>query len=81
MPKTRGIPINTDARRAQEFWASANGMNLLFTIPKPFVDLKAGFKLACKEAGIEGVTWHTSRHTFASRLVDRGAETVTVKEL
>lgn len=56
-------------------------MNLLFTIPKPFVDLKAGFKLACKEAGIEGVTWHTSRHTFASRLVDRGAETVTVKEL
>jgi hypothetical protein len=48
---------------------------------KPFVDLKAGFKLACKKAGIAGVTWHTLRHTFASRLVDRGVDIVTVKEL
>jgi integrase len=46
-----------------------------------FRDLKAGFKLACKQAGIDGVTWHTLRHTFASRLVRNGADIVTVKEL
>ena len=48
---------------------------------KPLRDLKAGFKLACKKAGISGVTWHTLRHTFASRLVSRGEDIVTVKEL
>jgi site-specific recombinase XerD len=27
------------------------------------------------------VTWHTLRHTFASRLLDRGVDIVTVKDL
>jgi site-specific recombinase XerD len=38
-------------------------------------------ELACKKAEIEGVTWHTLRHTFASRLLERGADIITVKEL
>ena len=46
----------------------------------PF-DLKAGFARGCRKAGISGVTWHTLRHTFASRLVNRGVDIVTVKEL
>jgi site-specific recombinase XerD len=45
------------------------------------VDLKAGFAIACRKARISGVTWHTLRHTFASRLVNRGVDIVTVKEL
>jgi len=45
---------------------------------KPLRDLKAGFQLACRKAGISGVTWHTLRHTFASRLVNRGVDIVTV---
>ena len=32
-------------------------------------------------AGIEGVTWHTLRHTFASRLVMAGVDLKTVQEL
>ena len=43
------------------------------------MDLSAGLRKACKAAGIEGVTWHTFRDTFASRLTRRGV--VTVKEL
>ncbi|MGB7751847.1 MAG: site-specific integrase [Candidatus Acidiferrales bacterium] len=48
---------------------------------RPFVDLKAGFALACEKAGITDVTWHTLRHTFASRLVNSDVDIVTVKEL
>jgi integrase len=39
-----------------------------------FVDLDAGLELACTKAEIEGVTWHTLRYTFASRLLERGAD-------
>ena len=48
---------------------------------EPFVDLKAGFALACRKAGLQGVTWHKLRHTFASRLLDRGVDIVTVQQL
>jgi Phage integrase family len=43
--------------------------------------LKAGIARACRKAKIEGVTWHTRRHTFASRLVNRGVDIVTVQQL
>jgi integrase len=43
--------------------------------------LKTGFKQACKKADISDVTWHTLRHTFASRLVGRAVDIVTVQEL
>lgn len=46
-----------------------------------FVDLKTGFSLACKKVGISDVSWHTLRHTFASRLLDRGVDIVTVQQL
>jgi site-specific recombinase XerD len=46
-----------------------------------FVDLKAGFATACKNAEIKGVSWHTLRHTFASRLIARGVDIVTVQQL
>jgi site-specific recombinase XerD len=48
---------------------------------KPFVDLKAGFAKACRKARIDGVTWKTLRHTFASRLLNRGVDIVTVQQL
>jgi integrase len=46
-----------------------------------FKDVKNGLKKACKAAGLCGITWHTFRHTFASRLIQRGVDIVTVKEL
>jgi len=39
------------------------------------------FKPALKKAGIEGFTWHTLRHTFASRLVMKRNDLRTVQEL
>lgn len=82
--KTRPVPLNGEARRVLEYWALGKRNEFVFYNPetgKPFVDLKAGFALACKKAGVEGVTWHTLRHTFASRLLNRGVDIVTVQQL
>ena len=46
-----------------------------------FYDTKTGFKAVLKRAGLTGITWHTLRHTFASRLTRSGVDSVTVKEL
>jgi len=82
--KRRCVPINWEARKVLEAWALGRRNEFVFynfETGKPFVDLKTGFAQACRKAGIEGVTWHTLRHTFASRLVSRGVDIVTVKEL
>ena len=39
------------------------------------------YEPALKTAGIEGATWHTLRHTFASRAVMAGVDIRTVQEL
>ena len=82
--KLRTVPINTESRRVLEYWALGRKNPFVFYNHEtggPFVDLKAGFGLACHKGGIEGVTWHTLRHTFASRLVARGVDIVTVQQL
>jgi site-specific recombinase XerD len=44
-------------------------------------DPREWFNAACDEAKIQGVTWHTLRHTFASRLVVAGVDLKTVQDL
>lgn len=86
-PKTqkfRTVPINGEARQVLEYWELGKRNEFVFYNPEtgtPFVDLKGGFRLACRKAGIEGVSWHTLRHTFATRLVERGVDLVTVQQL
>jgi integrase len=82
--KTRTVPINSQARRVLEAWVLGRKSEFVFynhETGRPFVDLKTGFQLACRKAEISGVTWHTLRHTFASRLLDRGVDIVTVQQL
>lgn len=43
--------------------------------------IRTGFMAACARAGILGVTVHTLRHTFASRLVQAGVPIYTVSRL
>ncbi len=47
----------------------------------PIADPREWFSSACERAGVKGVTWHTLRHTFASRLVMSGVDLRTVQDL
>jgi integrase len=44
-------------------------------------DERRWFAKVVKQAGVKNFRWHDLRHTFASRLVVRGAELIAVKEL
>ena len=82
--KTRAVPINAEARKVLEAWERGRRSEFVFynlETGKPLVDLKSGFGRACRKAGVDGVSWHTLRHTFASRLVNRGVDIVTVQQL
>ena len=48
---------------------------------KPFKDLKRQFEKAVQKANLEGVTFHTLRHTAASYLAMAGVDLATVKEI
>jgi integrase len=47
----------------------------------PYRDISTAFNEAVKRAGITDFTFHDLRHTFASRLIMRGVDLTTVKEL
>jgi integrase len=48
---------------------------------QPFWDLKRQFEEAMKKSKLEGVTFHTLRHTAASHMVMSGVPLATVKEI
>lgn len=83
--KSREIPINQTLMIELEKMQVLNGKSpYLFFNPgtgKPFMNVRKGFIAACDRASIEGLRFHDLRHTFASRLVKKGVDIITVKEL
>ncbi len=83
--KVRFIPINDilfyelnilremDGQSPYIFFNSETG--------KPYVDMKKGFKAACRRGEIKGLRFHDLRHTFATRLVEKGVDIETVRDL
>jgi 2-polyprenyl-3-methyl-5-hydroxy-6-metoxy-1,4-benzoquinol methylase len=45
------------------------------------LNTRRGFKVAAEQAGIEGVTFHSTRHAFASRMIDRGISSTVLAAL
>lgn len=87
MGKTRrrlDVPLNDVALDILTAKAAVKHGPFVFYNPATgdrFYDLKLGFKAILKRAALAGITWHTLRHTFASRLTRNGVDLVTVKEL
>ncbi|HXJ95763.1 MAG TPA: site-specific integrase [Terriglobia bacterium] len=78
------VPLNDDALGVLEARHTERRGAYVFGNPdtgKPFLNLKTGLKAALRRARLSGITWHTLRHTFASRLTTNGIDLVTVKDL
>jgi integrase len=78
------VPLNERAAAVVHGWYGLRKCEYVFYNPETgeqWKDLWLGLKKACRAAGLDDVTWHTFRHTFASRLTRAGVDLVTVKEL
>ena len=83
--KTRAVPLNSTLHNAfaEYFEKVETDGDFVFANKKgqPFRSVRSAFRTACKNAGLKGVTPHTLRHTFTSRLVMAGVDLRTVQEL
>ncbi len=83
--KVRFIPVNDTLFRELNTLRKKNGQSLYLFFNsetgKPYLDMKKGFKAACRRAEIQGLRFHDLRHTFATRLVEKGADIETVRDL
>lgn len=83
--KGRKIPMNSLVERTLwELWMKKADNEYVFwnrRTGKPFQDVKKSFKSACCKAKIDNLRFHDLRHTFATRLVERGVDIVTVSQL
>ncbi len=83
--KPRLIPLNDPlASELRGIRATGPDSELVFPNPetgKPFVDIKKSFKAACAELGIFDLRFHDLRHTYATRLVEAGADVATVRDI
>ena len=83
--KPRTIPLNAALHDELLRLRSLDGQSpYVFPNPKtgkPLTTVKTAFVAACRRAGIAGLRFHDLRHTFGSRLVEKGADIETVRSL
>ena len=87
--KTANIPLNEDVTDALKRWkASGSGRGLVFPSTsanaddeEPIGTVKTAWGSLLAAAKIEQFRWHDMRHTFASRLVQRGVDLAVVRML
>lgn len=83
--KPRTIPLNAALHNELSMLKSQDGRSP-FVFPnsktgKPLTTVKTAFVAACRRAEIAGLRFHDLRHTFGSRLVEKGADIETVRSL
>lgn len=82
--KTRHIPLNSEAVDVLARWKGEGaGKGLVFCNPQGarIGTVKTAWLALLTDAGIKDFRWHDLRHTFASKLVQRGVELVVVRDL
>jgi len=78
------VRLNERALAVVRGWQGIKRGGFVFYNPETggqWKDLWLGLKKACRKAGLSDVTWHTLRHSFASRVNGTGSDLVTLKEL
>jgi len=82
--KTRYVPLNDDALSTLQRWqphAEATGWVFPAHDGGRMTSIKTSWKRVLKNAAIADFRWHDLRHHFASRLVMKGVDLNTVREL
>lgn len=79
----RSIPLNSVALGALRALNATATSEYVFVNEHgfPYRTIRPNFRRACRRAGLTGVTPHTLRHTFASRLVMAGVDLRTIQDL
>ena len=80
---SRKIPINDTLKEVLLSLKNKAMNEFVFqsSLGKPYKDLRTTFRTTLRKAGLEDVTFHTLRHTFASHLVMSNVNLKTVQEL
>lgn len=84
--KSRHVPMNATVKALLEEVLASHEHDLVFASTTGTLISKRNlqqrvFRRACEKVGLDDVTWHDLRHTFASRLVEAGVDLYVVKEL
>ena len=81
--QTRSVPLNSAVHAALSRLKTEARGECVFTTRtgKPSDSIRNGFESACTRAPVHGVTPHTTRHSFATRLIASGVDLRTVQEL
>ncbi len=78
----RKIPMNRKLTEALENAKKVSRREYVFLDNgKPYGDVKTGWWSALKRTKIEGLTFHSLRHTFGTRLGMKGYDIKTIAEL
>lgn len=83
--KVQSVPMNATVANMLARLRGKNGEEWVFPSVKmkgrPPTQIRKAFGKACELAGIKGLRFHDLRHTFGTRLLQRGVDIITVKEL
>jgi integrase len=89
--ESRDVPMNPEVKRVLRDWYMQHGrpkQGPVFPGPRGHLtSLKKSFYAVLTDAGINRngakgrLSWHSLRHTFATRLVARGVDVETIREL
>jgi integrase len=80
--KIRHIPINETL--LEVFLGINRTSPYVFINPdrgEPWQEVKRSFKTACRKAGIKNLRFHDLRHRFATRLIEKGTDIITIRDL